>query len=313
MRWGVVAEPLSFHPGLDSVTNALGVHDVAGDTAFLSAVVIDAYHVTQASGRQFVMVARPDARATYPLRVALRTANFGWACHDDHLPGGRATSNGPAQARPGRSEEDVSGRVELDVLFTCPPADVGGYVEAVLGAVTSALELSPLRGWGLSEPVTQRWGARELSRLVAERRPQPTTLVVLGGDPESGPLTGLVSVEQTETSAQVHAAVAVGTSAGAALRSRTADALPAALVNAARLTLATASWCPGPADTTSCPATDVPISALWALLGQETRSARSAMESLGHGCDLDGGNGVHVLVALAPGVQPHDVARLLSF
>lgn len=313
MRRCAVAKQLTFHPGVDSVSESVAFHEVTGELAHLSAVIVDAYHTARGAGRQLVLIAGVDTRATFPLRVALRSGSLGWAsqARDAFAGEADAASTAHEQPPPDGTVGPDGGRVELEVMVTSPPMEVGSRLDRVLEAVLEGLDLRPMRGWGWYEPVTQPWTPDELSRLVAARRPEPTTVVIVGGDPSGHPVTGLVTVAHETASAQVHVAVAVGASQGAELCARVTDALPSALVAATRVTSATASWWPGFADTTSKPAVQADAAALWALLGTEIRHAAESLTRLGSAVELAGLYGSHRLVTFPPEVRPEDVSRLV--
>lgn len=186
-----MVEPLIGHPAADRVTKqALVVEQgraVVPLTTWLAGAAVDASR----AGLLLQIVTPDDSVLTFPLELMLAEGGGQWVVRDGDgfrdgftaVPLGWdgqrfAPVDGPVPDPVPRA----GGGLEVQVT-TLHEADeqleLGAAAEAVVRALTGA---DPT-GWGVAEPVTERWSPRELTALCRARAPQPTGLAVVGGAP----------------------------------------------------------------------------------------------------------------------------------
>lgn len=225
-------------PMADRVTAAALVVDTRRFTVGLIGRIAAVAARAAGSGRAFQLVTRPEAVLTVALEELLRDCAGTWVRHDG--PGFRDGRTGAplawagdrfavaGPAAPPAPSDPARGGVQVQVVtrhdgWTAPgEGTVGASAERVLAALTGA---GPA-GWGVAEPVGQRWTVREVDRHCRGRAPDPTVLVVAGED-----ALGTLRVEATTTGLVERLSVS-GPAAGG-VRSDALDAMAAELAGTA--------------------------------------------------------------------------------
>lgn len=193
-------------PAADRVTAAALVVDTRRFTVGLSGRIAAVAARAAGSGRVFQLVTRAEAVLTVALDQLLHDTGGRWVrraapgFRDGRTgsplrwDGERFVVAGPAPS-PGPSDPAIGG-VQVQVVTRhdgwAAPGEgaVGASADRVMAALTGA---GPT-GWGVAEPVGQRWTVREIDRHCRGRAPDPTVLVVAG----DGAL-GTLHVEATAT------------------------------------------------------------------------------------------------------------------
>lgn len=181
-------------PAADLATARALVVDTRRFTVGLSGRIAAVAARAAGSGRAFQLVTRSEAVLTVALDELLRDCDGTWVRHDGpgfregrtgaplawagdrFVVSGRAGS--PARSDPGRGGVQVQVVTRFDGWAAPGEGTVGASVERVLAALTGA----GAAGWGVAEPVGQRWTVREVDRHCRGRSPDPTALVVAGDD-----------------------------------------------------------------------------------------------------------------------------------
>ena len=159
----------------------------------LSGWLVDAARVAAHSGRLLQILTLADSALTYPLELLLDEGGGQWVRRD-----GRGFRDGFTGAPMGWTGERFApvegpvppvaatalaeGGIGLQVT-TLHPSTAELEVGAAPGAAFRALTGSTPAGWGVGEPATQPWSPREVTAACRERAPDPTALVVVGGEP----------------------------------------------------------------------------------------------------------------------------------
>lgn len=158
----------------------------------LSGWLVDAARVAVHTGRLLQILTVPDSALTYPLELLLDEGGGQWVRRDGR--GFRDGFTGAPLGWTGARFAPVEG--PMPPVAATTPAD-GGIVlqvttlhadsaELEVGAATTtafmALTGGAPAGWGVGEPATQPWSPREVTAACRERAPDPTALVVVGGE-----------------------------------------------------------------------------------------------------------------------------------
>lgn len=233
-------------PHVDRETPRSMVVEQSRPVIGLSSWIAGAITEAEATDREFVLVTPPGSRITYSLQVVLTGPGRRWVLTDpaaadaiDVLTGEHLRWDGAAfVAAPPPPHPvvtlDLSGvgggalHVSIEALHPATQdLQLGGSVEAVL----AGLDVAAPYGWGVSEPVTQRWSRRELTRLCHRRSPIPTTVVLIGGN-TARPALGTLTATRVDSGVHEEVQLAIG-----------ADSVPhnEQLVTAARV-LTRARW-----------------------------------------------------------------------
>ncbi len=207
-----MVDALSPHPAADGETPAAVIVDKDRTVVGLSRSIIDMAVTAQRSGRVFQLVTPGYSRLTYPLELTMTDGLGQWVVRDADGAGFRDGLTGDTLRYDGArfvSDPDVGvtpprtdlpphvGSVALQIETLHQPSD-----ELVLGASTAAawraLTGSDPLGWGIAEPVSQPWSRRELTSMARSRAPEPTSMVVVGGERDRAAL-GMLTVERIST------------------------------------------------------------------------------------------------------------------
>lgn len=176
---------LVHHSAADRSTTEALVVEQDRAVVGLSSWIADAGATAARTGRVLQLLTPVTSRLTYPAELLVE-AGCRWVVRDgnrmrDGIDGTplRWTGERFAPVGPPAPVPDTApglGGVEIALTVVHP-------AEAEVGAVTAtavvALTGHPPAGWGTSEPVTQPWSPRELSRYCRSRAPRPTALVVV--------------------------------------------------------------------------------------------------------------------------------------
>lgn len=226
-------------PVADRETAAALVVDTRRFTVGLSGRIAAVAARAAASGRAFQLVTRSEAALTVALDQLLHDTGGRWVRREGptfrdgrtgaplRWDGERFVVAGPAP--PAGASDPASGGVQVQVVTPldgwAAPGDgtVGASAERVLTALTGE---GPA-GWGVAEPVGQRWTVREVDRHCRGRAPDPTVVVVAG----AGAL-GTLRVEATPTGLVER--LAVSGPAADRVRGAALDALAVELAGSAR-------------------------------------------------------------------------------
>lgn len=207
-----MVDSLSPHPAADGDTPAALIVDKDRTVVGLSRSIVDMAVTAQRTGRLFQVVTPSYSRLTYPLELTLTDGLGQWVVRDPDGTGFRDGLTGEAlrydRARFVSDPDGGAGAPRTDL-----PLHVGSVVlqietvhrpteELELGASTAAacraLTGSEPLGWGIAEPVSQPWSGRELTSMARSRAPEPTSVVVVGGEPQRSAL-GMLTVERACT------------------------------------------------------------------------------------------------------------------
>lgn len=158
------------------------------------------------------MVTPGYSQLTYPLELTMIDGLGQWVARDvdgrgfrDGLTGdtlrydgARFVSDPDAGAIPPRPDlPPHAGSVQLQIETLHRPSEMlelGASTAAAWRALTGA---DPL-GWGIAEPVSQPWSRRELTSMARSRAPEPTSMIVVDGEPGRLAL-GTLTVERVST------------------------------------------------------------------------------------------------------------------
>lgn len=207
------AGPLQNHPAVDIATPVAVVVVQEREVVALEPLLLDALVSAGRAGVRLQLLTPPGSRLTAPLARALRANGgqwvvrrldgscfaglsgqvLGWdgSCYTDPPRGPVAD---PAWADPPTADRG-SLAVELTTLHPATRAlRLGESVETCCSGLTDA---GPV-GWGVAEPVTQRWDQESLSTLCRGRAPGRSQLIVVGGSAQR-PALGTLTVTPTTT------------------------------------------------------------------------------------------------------------------
>jgi Family of unknown function (DUF6177) len=182
-------------PAADRITAEAVVVEQGRAVVGLSSWLADAVVAANSSDRLLQVVTPPDARITYPLELLFAEGGAQWVIRDgvggfrDGFTGLGVGWNGlrfvPLDGdvpEPDHSRDPGAGSIELQISTLHPASDglqLGGSTEAAALALTGARPV----GWGTGEPATQPWSTRQVTEICHDRSPEPTALVVVGGEP----------------------------------------------------------------------------------------------------------------------------------
>ncbi len=180
-----MVELLTVHPAADRVTPQALVVEQARAVVPLSTWLATAAVDAQRAGLLMQLVTPADSVLTYPLELLLGDGGGHWVVRDGFTSvplawdGNRFTPVGGPVPSP---VPDARDGLEVRITTLHHPdgaLELGAAADAAVRALTG----SPPTGWGVVEPVTEPWSARELTALCRARSPLATSLVVLGGGP----------------------------------------------------------------------------------------------------------------------------------
>jgi hypothetical protein len=188
-----VVEPVTGHPAADRATPEALLVEQARAVVGLSSWLADAALTAVATNRLLQVLTPAESRISYPLELLFGEGGSQWVVRDgdghrDGFLGLPVAWNGsrfapvdgpaldPAPADP------AEGSLELQIT-TVHPATTGLRLGASTVAAARALTGADPLGWGTSEPATQPWSPAQLTELCRDRAPEPTALVVVGGEP----------------------------------------------------------------------------------------------------------------------------------
>ncbi|MEU7771825.1 DUF6177 family protein [Micromonospora taraxaci] len=193
----------------DTITDrAVVLHQnraVVGLSPWLAEAAVDVVR----NGLLLQLVTPADGSITYPLEVMLAQAQGQWVVragdqYRDGLTGlplhwdGRcfSASNGSPAGGPLPTAVPWSGGLEIQIVTLHPATealDLGASTEVAVRALTGN---DPV-GWGVAEPVTERWSRRELTSFCRTRAPAPSSVAIVGGEQRTA-LLGVLTVERVD-------------------------------------------------------------------------------------------------------------------
>ena len=233
--------------------------------------MVDAIVATGRDGRALQVVTPRTSRLTMPLRMAFAGGDSRWVVRQNgeryfdgltgeglQWSGGAFVPCGGGLAAPVDEREPTGYQLVLNVQLyhSGPPKAFGQVVETVCRRLVGG----PPAGWGTAEPVAEHWRPAELSVLAAGRAPQPTLLVVVGGDPQRA-MIGTLEIAPASDGVVETATLAFGCSAAPPSTAELAG-LAEALANEYPLSMFFAICRPGRPDLTCQPyevGTAVPV------------------------------------------------------
>jgi len=275
-------------PACDTITDRVYVVQQDRPVVGLGPGVVDVLVAAGRDERSLQLVTPRTSRLTMPLRLAFAGGDGRWVVRQngeryfDGLTGEGLQWSGDAfvpcgggVAAPVDEREPTGHQLVLNVQLchTRPPKAFGQVVETVCRTMAGG----PPAGWGTAEPVAERWRPAELSALAAGRAPQPTLLVIVGGDPRR-PMIGTLEVAPAPEGVAETATLAFGCPAGPPSTAELAG-LAEALADEYPLSMFFAISRPGRPDLTCQPyevGTAVPVGM---AVGPE---AASAADAAGH-------------------------------
>lgn len=268
-----MVEPLTAHPAADRVTGEALVAEQFRTVVPASTWLVDAAKAAATTNRVLQVLTGAHDKITYPLELLLRDAAAEWVVQEgpgrfrDGLHGYAMAWNGsrfapdldaataaPADPVPG------SGDIEVQIATLHPAAEslrLGGSTEAAVQQLTGGQPA----GWGIAEPATQPWSAREVTAHCRNRAPAATTLVVVG----SG-VVGQLHVRRVDTG--VLEEVRLSGPAAGRVPADAIEALAEKVAGTARLMVVAAH--PGRRDGLRSSAPTLPALPYGLLIGHET-------------------------------------------
>ena len=209
-------------PAVDMTTGHAGVLLQDRPVVALTRWIADAAARCARQGLLLQVVTPATSRLTVPLEQVLSTEGARWVVRTadggyyDGLRGEVlawdgaafvAASPTPAPAfLPDR--DPTAGSLVLDAVALHPAAEateLGGLAAEAIALLTGEQP----HGWGVAEPATERWDPAELTRLCRSRAPAATSLVVVGGRPES-PALGTLTAARVPAGVHERLQLAVG-------------------------------------------------------------------------------------------------------
>jgi len=193
----------------------------------LSTWLVDAARFCADSGRTLAVVTPRTSRLTVPCEILLSATDCRWVVRDGetYLDGARglplrwdgerfaaqpATPADRATLTAEHPPEPVVGgtmRVDVAVVHRASSAlQIGRLVEDCVAGLADA----DVDGWGVAEPVSQRWNRPHLTDFARGLAPRPVTVVVVGG---TGPTRALgwLDVNRRRSGVVERLRLAVGT------------------------------------------------------------------------------------------------------
>ncbi|WP_433260122.1 DUF6177 family protein [Actinosynnema sp. CS-041913] len=250
------------HPAVDLCTSATALISQQRSVVGLSTWLLDAANSCAAAGRRLQLLTPITSRLTRPAADVLRCDDADWVVWSDggasdgftgrpmswHGQGFTPDGPAPAVGLPSSS----GGAVVLDLVVRhrlTASTEVGGVLEDCVAGLTGG----EVTGWGVAEPVTQRWSRARLTEFCRERAPRPTKLVVVGRPS----VLGTLAVAVVGGAVLEHLHVGVGSPAGA--DQAAVDRLRTRLVARYDVRLAHATFQPGRTDGTVEPVPPRPL------------------------------------------------------
>jgi hypothetical protein len=199
-----VVDALTGHPAADRETPEAVVVEQDRRVVPLSGWLADAAVTAVRGGRVLQVLTPARSRITYPLELLITDGHAEWVVRDgveqfrDGITGAPLRWNGARFVATGNAAPPVapqSGSLEVQITALHQASDalqLGLSSEAAMHALVG----DPPSGWGVAEPVTEPWSPRELTRHCHERSPEPTTVVIVGGE---GAAVGSLEVTRVDT------------------------------------------------------------------------------------------------------------------
>lgn len=200
-----MVDPLS-HPAADRDTPEALIVEQDRKVVPLSSWLADAAVHAASSGRVLQVLTRESGRLTYPLELLMNDGMAQWVVRDGVERFRDGFTGVPMRWSGARFEPDdaaapppvpaTSGGLEVQIttVHATSSVQLGLTTEAAMGALVGA----PPAGWGSSEPATEQWSPREITRYCHDRSPDPTSLVVVGGQAERVAV-GTLEVRRVDT------------------------------------------------------------------------------------------------------------------
>ncbi|CAL99929.1 DUF6177 family protein [Saccharopolyspora erythraea] len=202
-----MVDALTGHPAADRETAEAIVVEQDRRVVPLSSWLADAAVTAAAGGRVLQVLTPARSRITYPLELLITDGHAQWVVRDgverfrDGITGEPLRWNGARfTAAEGPAAPPVptrSGSLEVQIT-TLHAADnalqLGLSTEAAMRALVGAAPA----GWGVVEPASEPWSPRELTRHCHDRSPEPTNVVVVGGEGEPAAV-GSLEVTRVDT------------------------------------------------------------------------------------------------------------------
>jgi hypothetical protein len=192
-----VTSALAGHPAVDVATAAAAVILQDREIVGLDPWLLDAAVICGRESVALQLVTPAETRLTTPLAAFVVDNSVRWAVRCgagrwyDGMSGQLLTWDDSAfvpTAGDIASEfldgsQSTRGSVLLDATVS-HAASTSLLLGAIVEACCDELIGGPPAGWGVAEPVTQRWDRVALTALCRQRAPRPTTLVIVGGTHE---------------------------------------------------------------------------------------------------------------------------------
>ena len=201
-----MVEPLTAHPAADRVTAEVFVVEQFRNVVPASTWLVDAAKAAAGSGRVLQLLTSEHSKITYPLELLLRDAAAEWVVREDTgryrdgIHGYAMVWNGgrfvpDLDAVPATPVDPTPGSGDIEVqIATLHPASADVRLGVSTESAIQALTGGPPLGWGIAEPATQPWSAREVTTHCRDRAPAPTKLVVVGAG-----VVGQLTVSRVDT------------------------------------------------------------------------------------------------------------------
>ncbi len=214
---------LDGHPAVDILTPAAAI--ILQDRAVigLDPWLLDAAVSCAQEAVLLQLVTPAESRLTAPLATFLYENSGRWIVRGgqgrwyDGTTGQLLSWNGDAFVLAGdeiaaefvEGFSPTSGSLVIDATVKHAARSSLVLADIVESCFSELIGASPA-GWGVGEPVTQRWDRGELTALCRRRAPRPTALVVVGGGSEALAL-GTLTVARTTAGVVERLRLGVGT------------------------------------------------------------------------------------------------------
>ena len=212
--------PLQGHPGVDLATESAVVASSERAVIRLGSLLMDALISAPRAGLRFQLLTPPTSRLTVALAQALVDLGGQWVVRDaagdcrDGFSGqplrwdGSAFTPGGDPVEPPSPDVTAQGSISVDAVSQHPaidPVPLGRLAEQSVAELTEG----ELAGWGVAEPVSQRWDRGEVAATCRARAPHPTQLLIVGGQGDRA-VAGSLTVTRVDSGVRERTRLTIG-------------------------------------------------------------------------------------------------------
>ena len=233
-----MVDPLN-HPAADRETAQAVVVEQDRRVVALTGWLTDAAVSAARDGRVLQILTPLRSQITYPLELFIDDGHAQWIVREDeerfrdgftgeplHWDGARFAAAGAPGPLVATGSESVE--VQITTLHRAHASlQLGLSTEAAVQALTGGRP----SGWGVAEPASEPWSPRELTRHCEQRAPNPSTVVLVGGQDSA---TAIGTIEVTRVQEGVRERLRLAGPAARAVGRAAIDQLAAAVAGNAR-------------------------------------------------------------------------------